>query len=274
MAEISERLSNAVKYVESRLSARPKAGIVLGSGLGGLAERIEDAEYIDYADIPGFPRSTVDGHKGRFVCGKIGGVNVIAMQGRVHYYEGYPMEDVIMPARLMALLGAETLLLTNAAGGINNNFSAGDLMMLTDHIATFVPNPLISTSPDFKGTRFPDMSEVYDRGLREKMLKCAEELGMTLKSGVYCQLTGPSYETPAEIKMLSLLGADAVGMSTAVEAIAARHIGMKVCGISLITNMAAGISAVPLSHEEVKQAADEAAEKFGELVVQFIIHNC
>ena len=274
MAEISERLSNAVKYVESRLSARPKAGIVLGSGLGGLAERIEDAEYIDYADIPGFPRSTVDGHKGRFVCGKIGGVNVIAMQGRVHYYEGYPMEDVIMPARLMALLGAEMLLLTNAAGGINNNFSAGDLMMLTDHIATFVPNPLISTSPDYKGTRFPDMSEVYDRGLREKMLKCAEELGMTLKSGVYCQLTGPSYETPAEIKMLSLLGADAVGMSTAVEAIAARHIGMKVCGISLITNMAAGISAVPLSHEEVKQAADEAAEKFGELVVQFIIHNC
>ena len=274
MAEISERLSNAVKYVESRLSARPKAGIVLGSGLGGLAERIEDAEYIDYADIPGFPRSTVDGHKGRFVCGKIGGVNVIAMQGRVHYYEGYPMEDVIMPARLMALLGAETLLLTNAAGGINNNFSAGDLMLLTDHIATFVPNPLISTSPDFKGTRFPDMSEVYDKGLREKMLKCAEELGMTLKSGVYCQLTGPSYETPAEIKMLSLLGADAVGMSTAVEAIAARHIGMKVCGISLITNMAAGISAVPLSHEEVKQAADEAAEKFGELVVQFIIHNC
>ena len=270
MAELSARLEQALAYLNEHTSLRPETGIVLGSGLGGFAEQTEDAEYIDYADIPCFPRSTVDGHKGRFVLGKVGGKSIIAMQGRVHFYEGYAMEDVIMPVRLMAMFGVKTLLLTNAAGGVNKSFSAGDLMLLTDHISVFVPNPLINRQPDYKGTRFPDMSEVYDGVLRNKALECAKTLDIELKEGVYCQLTGPSYETPAEIKMLSKLGADAVGMSTAVEAIAARHIGMKVCGISLITNMAAGISETPLSHEEVKQAADDAAERFGALVKHFI----
>ena len=180
------------------------------------------------------------------------------------------MEDVIMPARIMGLLGIKTLLLTNAAGGVNKNFKAGDLMLIRDHIAAFVPNPLIGKNLSELGTRFPDMSEVYDRELSSRIKSCAENLGTELKEGVYCQLTGPSYETPAEIKMLSVLGADAVGMSTAVEAIAARHMGVRVCGISLITNMAAGISEVPLSHEEVKEAADKAGEKFGALVEDFV----
>ncbi|MBE6869063.1 MAG: purine-nucleoside phosphorylase [Ruminococcus albus] len=270
MCEISEKLEKAKEYICKRAGINPAVGIVLGSGLGNFAERAEIVSEIPYEDIPCFPRSTVEGHKGRFVFGKIGKTPVVIMQGRVHYYEGYPMEDVIMPARIMGLLGIKTLLLTNAAGGVNKDFSAGDLMLIKDHISCFVPNPLIGKNLSELGTRFPDMSEVYDRELSGRIKACAESLGTELKEGVYCQLTGPSYETPAEIKMLSVLGADAVGMSTAVEAIAARHIGVRVCGISLITNMAAGISEVPLSHEEVKEAADKAEVKFGALVECFI----
>ncbi len=270
MCEISEKLEKAKEYICKRAGINPAVGIVLGSGLGNFAERAEIVSEIPYEDIPCFPRSTVEGHKGRFVFGKIGKTPVVIMQGRVHYYEGYPMEDVIMPARIMGLLGIKTLLLTNAAGGVNKGFSAGDLMLIKDHISCFVPNPLIGKNLSELGTRFPDMSEVYDRELSGRIKACAESLGTELKEGVYCQLTGPSYETPAEIKMLSVLGADAVGMSTAVEAIAARHMGVRVCGISLITNMAAGISEVPLSHEEVKEAADKAEVKFGALVERFI----
>ncbi|WP_294482570.1 purine-nucleoside phosphorylase [uncultured Ruminococcus sp.] len=270
MCEISEKLEKAKEYICKRAGINPAVGIVLGSGLGNFAERAEIVSEIPYEDIPCFPRSTVEGHKGRFVFGKIGKTPVVIMQGRVHYYEGYPMEDVIMPARIMGLLGIKTLLLTNAAGGVNKGFSAGDLMLIKDHISCFVPNPLIGKNFSELGTRFPDMSEVYDRELSGRIKACAESLGTELKEGVYCQLTGPSYETPAEIKMLSVLGADAVGMSTAVEAIAARHMGVRVCGISLITNMAAGISEVPLSHEEVKEAADKAEVKFGALVERFI----
>lgn len=270
MCEISEKLEKAKEYICKRAGIKPAVGIVLGSGLGNFAERAEIVSEIPYEDIPCFPRSTVEGHKGRFVFGKIGNTPVVIMQGRVHYYEGYPMEDVIMPARIMGLLGIKTLLLTNAAGGVNKGFSAGDLMLIKDHISCFVPNPLIGKNLSELGTRFPDMSEVYDRELSGKIKACAENLGTELKEGVYCQLTGPSYETPTEIKMLSVLGADAVGMSTAVEAIAARHMEMRVCGISLITNMAAGISEVPLSHEEVKEAADKAEVKFGALVERFI----
>ena len=270
MCEISEKLEKAKEYICKRAGINPTVGIVLGSGLGNFAERAEIVSEIPYEDIPCFPRSTVEGHKGRFVFGKIGKTPVVIMQGRVHYYEGYPMEDVIMPARIMGLLGIKTLLLTNAAGGVNKGFSAGDLMLIKDHISCFVPNPLIGKNLSELGTRFPDMSEVYDRELSGRIKACAESLGTELKEGVYCQLTGPSYETPAEIKMLSVLGADAVGMSTAVEAIAARHMGVRVCGISLITNMAAGISEVPLSHEEVKEAADKAEVKFGALVERFI----
>ena len=270
MCEISEKLEKAKEYICKRAGIKPAVGIVLGSGLGNFAERAEIVSEIPYENIPCFPRSTVEGHKGRFVFGKIGKTPVVIMQGRVHYYEGYPMEDVIMPARIMGLLGIKTLLLTNAAGGVNKGFSAGDLMLIKDHISCFVPNPLIGKNLSELGTRFPDMSEVYDRELSGMIKACAESLGTELKEGVYCQLTGPSYETPAEIKMLSVLGADAVGMSTAVEAIAARHMGVRVCGISLITNMAAGISEVPLSHEEVKEAADKAEVKFGALVERFI----
>lgn len=270
MCEISEKLEKAKEYICKRAGIKPAVGIVLGSGLGNFAERAEIVLEIPYEDIPCFPRSTVEGHKGRFIFGKIGKTPVVIMQGRVHYYEGYPMEDVIMPARIMGLLGIKTLLLTNAAGGVNKGFSAGDLMLIKDHISCFVPNPLIGKNLSELGTRFPDMSEVYDRELSGRIKACAESLGTELKEGVYCQLTGPSYETPAEIKMLSVLGADAVGMSTAVEAIAARHMGVRVCGISLITNMAAGISEVPLSHEEVKEAADKAEVEFGALVERFI----
>ncbi|WP_024858778.1 purine-nucleoside phosphorylase [Ruminococcus albus] len=270
MCEISEKLEKAKEYICKRAGIKPAVGIVLGSGLGNFAERAEIVSEIPYEDIPCFPRSTVEGHKGRFVFGKIGKTPVVIMQGRVHYYEGYPMEDVIMPARIMGLLGIKTLLLTNASGGVNKGFSAGDLMLIKDHISCFVPNPLIGNNLSELGTRFPDMSEVYDRELSGRIKACTESLGTELKEGVYCQLTGPSYETPAEIKMLSVLGADAVGMSTAVEAIAARHMGVRVCGISLITNMAAGISEVPLSHEEVKEAADKAEVKFGALVERFI----
>lgn len=270
MCEISEKLEKAKEYICKRAGIKPAVGIVLGSGLGNFAERAEIVSEIPYEDIPCFPRSTVEGHKGRFVFGKISKTPVVIMQGRVHYYEGYPMEDVIMPARIMGLLGIKTLLLTNAAGGVNKGFSAGDLMLIKDHISCFVPNPLIGKNLSELGTRFPDMSEVYDRELSGMIKACAESLGTELKEGVYCQLTGPSYETPAEIKMLSVLGADAVGMSTVVEAIAAQHMGVRVCGISLITNMAAGISEVPLSHEEVKEAADKAEVKFGALVERFI----
>lgn len=270
MADITERLEKARAYVAERAGLTPKVGIVLGSGLGDFASRAKIVSEVPYADIPEFPQSTVEGHKGQFVFGYLGSTPVVIMQGRVHYYEGYPMEDVVMPARLMGLLGAETLLLTNASGGINRSFKGGDIMLITDHIAALVPNPLLGRNIDRLGTRFPDMSEVYDSVLRNAVIKAAEELGIDLKQGVYCQLTGPSYETPAEVRMLGKLGADAVGMSTAVEAIAARHMGLKVCGISLVTNMAAGISQTQLSHEEVKQAADAAGKKFGDLLEKVI----
>jgi len=270
MADITERLEKARAYVAERAGLTPKVGIVLGSGLGDFASRAKIVSEVPYADIPEFPQSTVEGHKGQFVFGYLGSTPVVIMQGRVHYYEGYPMEDVVMPARLMGLLGAETLLLTNASGGINRSFKGGDIMLITDHIAALVPNPLLGRNIDRLGTRFPDMSEVYDSVLRNAVINAAEELGIDLKQGVYCQLTGPSYETPAEVRMLGKLGADAVGMSTAVEAIAARHMGLKVCGISLVTNMAAGISQTQLSHEEVKQAADAAGKKFGDLLEKVI----
>lgn len=263
---IYERLEKAAEYVKERAGTIPEAGIVLGSGLGDFAERAEILSAVGYGDIPDFPRSTVEGHKGRFIFGRVGETPVVIMQGRVHFYEGYSMEEVVMPIRLMKLLGIKTLLLTNAAGGVNKELSVGDLMLITDHISVFAPNPLIGENIGELGVRFPDMSEVYDRQLRAAAEESAKRLGIRLRQGVYCQLTGPSYETPAEIRMVSALGADAVGMSTAVEAIAARHMGLRVCGLSLITNMAAGISPAPLSHEEVKQAADAAAKRFGALV--------
>lgn len=266
MGRIADRINDCLTEVRRKTDFVPRVALVLGSGLGDLAEQIDIVDIIDYTDIKGFPQSTVAGHKGRFVFGYIEKTPVVIMQGRVHFYEGYSMEEVVLPIRLMHAMGAEVLFLTNAAGGIGEGFRCGDLMLITDHISCFVPNPLLGKNEDTLGVRFPDMSEVYDSGLQDIIRSAGKELGVSLKEGTYIQLTGPSYETPAEIQMCKMLGAAAVGMSTSVEAVAANHMKMKICGISFISNLAAGISPVPLRHEEVKVAADEVAPKFQSLV--------
>lgn len=263
-------LNNNKNIISAKMPFVPDTALVLGSGLGGLIREEDIIFSITYGELEGMPVSTVDGHNGQFIFARLGGVNVVAMQGRVHLYEGYTAQEVVRPIRLMGMLGAKNLILTNAAGGINKTFSCGDLMLITDHISSFVSSPLVGENCALLGTRFPDMSEAYSGKLRSIALKSAERLGIELKQGVYVQVTGPNYETPAEIKMYSLLGADAVGMSTAVEAMAAVHMGMSVCGISLITNAAAGISGKPLSHDEVKQEADKAADKLSCLVTDII----
>ena len=265
-----EKLKKCYDCVREKTDFVPQIALVLGSGLGAFADGIKKVCEIDYGEIEGFPKSTVEGHKGRFVFGYVENVPVVCMQGRVHYYEGYDIKDVVLPARLMAMLGAKVLYLTNASGGINKSFSAGDFMILTDHIACFVPNPLIGANLDEIGTRFPDMSEVYDRKIVNIIKEAAKENGIKVQQGVYAQLTGPSFETPAEIRMLSTLGADAVGMSTAVEAIAARHAGMRVCAVSCVCNLAAGISPTPLTHAEVQEAADKAAPLFKKLIASSV----
>ena len=218
------------------------------------------------------PVSTVPGHKGRFIFGYVNGVPVVCMQGRVHYYEGYSMNDVVLPTRLMKLMGAKVLFLTNAAGGVNYDFSAGDLMMITDHIMNFVPSPLIGPNIEELGCRFPDMSDIYKKDLQEILRQTADELGIKLREGVYIQLSGPNFETPQEVRMCRILGADAAGMSTAAEAVAANHMGMKVCGISCISNMACGILDQPLSHEEVQETADRVSGQFKRLVTAAIVN--
>ncbi len=268
--EIYEKLQDCVKSVRKVTDFVPKVAIVLGSGLGDYANDIKVECEIDYHDIKGFPISTVPGHAGKFIFGYVGDVPVVCMKGRVHYYEGYPISDVVLPARLMKMLGAQILFLTNASGGLNPDFSAGTFMMITDHISCFAPNPLIGPNIDELGTRFPDMSHVYDQDLQEIIRSTAAAEGITLKEGVYAQLTGPSFESPAEIRMLRTLGVDAVGMSTVVEAIAANHMGMKICGISCVCNLAAGMTANPLTHEEVQAAANEAAPKFKKLLTESV----
>ncbi|MBQ4225190.1 MAG: purine-nucleoside phosphorylase, partial [Oscillospiraceae bacterium] len=242
-----------------------------GSGLGGYADGIKQVASVDYSEIKDFPISTVMGHRGRFVFGYVEDVPVVVMQGRVHYYEGYKMEDVVLPTRLMKLMGAKVLFLTNAAGGINFSFEAGDLMLINDHIC-MAPSPLIGENLDELGPRFPDMSEVYNKKLRNIVKHTARKLDIPLREGVYIQLTGPSYETPAEIRMARTMGADAVGMSTGCEAIAANHAGMKVVGISCISNLAAGVSNKPLSHAEVQETADRTAPLFRNLVTGSIVN--
>jgi len=267
-----EKLIRCLESVKSKIDFKPEVAVILGSGLGSFADEIDIVGSIDYSDIEGFPVSTVKGHKGRFVFGYVEKTPVVIMQGRVHYYEGYPMSDVVLPTRLMGLMGARKILLTNAAGGCNPNFKPGDLMIITDHISTAVPSPLIGENIDELGTRFPDMSEVYNKELQNIIEKCAEECGIKMQRGVYVQFTGPNYETPAEVKLASIWGADAIGMSTAVEAMAANHMGMKVCGISCITNMAAGISKVQLNHKEVQETADKVAKDFKALVSKVIVN--
>ena len=271
MGEIYDKLVRCYESVAGKIKFKPKVALVLGSGLGDYGNDIKIEDILSYEEIDGFPVSTVPGHKGRFIFGYVKDVPVVCMQGRVHYYEGYPLQDVVLPTRLMHMMGAEILFLTNASGGINLDFSAGDFMLITDHISCFAPNPLVGQNIDELGTRFPDMSAVYDRELCDLVRASARDIGISLKEGVYVQLTGPSFETPAEIRMLKALGADAVGMSTVVEAIAANHCGMRVCGISCVCNLAAGLSPNPLTHEEVQEAANAAAPLFKKLVTDSII---
>jgi purine-nucleoside phosphorylase len=266
MNKIYDDLKKCCDYVRSRTDFVPQAALVLGSGLGDFAQKVETVCSIDYGEIEGFPVSTVAGHRGRFIFGYIKGVPVVVMQGRVHFYEGYSMAEVVMPIRLMSMLGAKVLMLTNASGGINLDFNVGDLMLISGQISSLVPSPLIGPNIEQLGTRFPDMSEIYDIELRNIIKKKADSMGLRLREGVYIQCSGPNYESPEEITAYSKMGADAVGMSTACEAIAARHMGMRVCGISCISNKAAGISKTKLTHSEIKEAADKIADVFQMLV--------
>ncbi|MBE5814900.1 MAG: purine-nucleoside phosphorylase [Clostridiales bacterium] len=241
-------------------------GVILGSGLGEYVNALDDATSVSYEDIPGFPVSTAPGHEGRWCCGTLHGKRVCMMQGRFHSYEGYSMEDVTLPIRVMKLLGVETLIVTNAAGGVDETFTPGDLMLIDDFINLSGKNPLTGPNLGDFGVRFPDMTHAYDRKLQKLAREVAEGLGLELKHGVYCWLNGPTYETPAEIRMTRILGADAVGMSTVPETIVARHSGIKVLGISCITNMAAGILDQPLSHIEVMETGMRVRDTFRALV--------
>lgn len=259
-----------VSQIKEKVDFKPEIAIVLGSGLGALAEKIEVVAEIPYSDIESMPVSTAPLHKGQLVFGKIGSKNIVLMQGRVHLYEGYSAKEVMLPIRLLHELGAEKLILTNACGGINKDFNVGDFMMITDHISCFIDSPLIGKNDDYFGDRFPDMSNAYDKKLQSTIKKVAINNNIELKSGVYAQLKGPQFESPAEIKMLSVLGADAVGMSTAIECIAGVHCGFKVCGISLITNLACGILDKPLTSEEVTETAQKAAPDFERLITEIV----
>lgn len=272
MTKAMERLNKCYECFKEKVDFKPSIAIILGSGLGALADEIDIKATLDYSEIEGFPKSTVIGHKGRFVFGYIEEVPVVIMQGRVHYYEGYSMEDVVLPTRLMRMMGAEVLYLTNASGGANPEFSAGDFMLITDQIANFVPSPLIGPNLDELGTRFPDMHEIYDKDLREIIKATAKEQGIKLQEGVYIQLTGPNFESPAEVRMCRMLGADAIGMSTACEAIVANHAGMKICGISCIANLACGLTDNPLTHQEVMEASNKAAPLFKKLIKASVVN--
>ena len=269
--ELMEMLAESKAYIESKLGGRkPVIGIILGSGLGDMAETIEDAVIIDYHDIPHFPVSTVPGHKGRLVIGELEGKTVLCMQGRFHYYEGYSMDEVVYPIRTMKMLGINALFLTNAAGCVNTEWNAGDLMIITDHIKLVAENPLRGKNPDELGSRFFDMTQAYDKNLVAVAEKAAEELGINVRKGVYMLFTGPSFETAAEVRFARIAGADAVGMSTVPEAIAASHMRMHTMGISCLTNMAAGILDQPLNHEEVLETGERVKKSFSALVREII----
>jgi purine-nucleoside phosphorylase len=259
-------IKEAVSYIEPKLTEKPTLGLVLGSGLGVLADEIENPVIIPYQEIPGFTVSTVVGHKGQLVIGTLEGKQVVAMQGRFHYYEGHGLDAVTFPIRVMKSLGVDTIIVTNAAGGINESYRPGDLMLIRDHINMTFRNPLIGPNDDTLGVRFPDMSEAYSKRLRALAKEVAAEQGIQLQEGVYVGLLGPSYETPAEIRMLRILGGDAVGMSTVPEVIVARHMSMNVLGISCISNMAAGILEQPLSHEEVMETTEKVKTQFLQLI--------
>lgn len=272
MSREYEKLLKCYQSFKEQIDFQPVIALVLGSGLGNYADGIKIVSSLYYHDIEGFPVSTAPGHKGRFIFGYLRDIPIAAMQGRVHCYEGYDVHDVVLPIRLLKLMGAKVLILTNAAGGINEQYKAGDFMLIRDQIASFVPSPLIGENVKELGPRFCDMSEVYDKVLRVVIKETSAELGIHLQEGVYIQLTGPDFETPAEIKMYRMLGADAVGMSTACEGIAANHMGMKVCGISCISNMGSGMTENPLSQQEVEEMADRAAPVFKKLMNKSIVN--
>lgn len=255
-------INKAVDYINEKVETKPVIGLILGSGLGVLADEINNKVVINYSDIPGFPTSTVAGHKGQLVFGELEGKQVVAMQGRFHYYEGYSMDLVTLPVRVMRGLGVETVIVTNAAGGVNETYQAGDLMMITDQINLFGTNPLIGPNDEGLGVRFPDMSRAYSRELLELGRQVAKEKDMKIREGIYAGNTGPAYETPAEVRMLRTLGADAVGMSTVPEVIVAKHSNMEVFGVSCISNMAAGILDQPLTHEEVMETTEKVKSEF------------
>lgn len=265
-----KKINESTEYVKSKVQNIPEIGVILGSGLGDLANLVSDPIYVNYVEIPHMPVSTVKGHAGRFVFGEIQGKKVVMMQGRVHYYEGNTMEDVVIPIQIMKRLGIKTLIVTNAAGGVNTTFVPGDLMIIKDHINFAFNNPLIGRNEEEIGPRFPDMSEAYSKELIDLAEDCAINLNIRVVEGTYLMMTGPCYETPAEIRMTRLLGGDAVGMSTVPEVIAANHCGIKVLGISCITNMAAGILNQPLIHSEVIETSNKVKNKFTKLVSEII----
>lgn len=263
-------MNKSIDYIKGKIKNQPEIGIVLGSGLGDFADAIEDKIEIPYTEIPGFPVSTVKGHDGKLIFGKINSKEVCVMKGRIHYYEGYDIKEVVYPIEVLAGLGIKTLILTNAAGGVNTDFEPADLMIINDHINLMGKNPLIGPNDEDLGPRFPDMTDLYNKDLIEVAEKSAKKLGIDIQEGVYMYFTGPSYETAAEVRMARILGADAVGMSTVPEAIVARHRGLKILGISTITNMSTGILDTPLDHTEVVEVGQEVAGKFKELLKEII----
>lgn len=265
-----EQMQIAADHIKSRIDGEPQIGIILGSGLGSLVDVLEQPVEIDYSEIPGFPRTTVEGHEGKLVYGELMGKRVLAMKGRFHLYEGYDISQVIFHIRVFSLLGVNNLLVTNAAGGVNTDFEAGDLMLITDHISFFAPSPLRGSNINEFGVRFPDMCNAYDSNLIRIARAAADEDGIPVRQGIYAFAQGPMFETPAEVRAFRILGADAVGMSTVPEVIVARHSGMKVMGISCITNMAAGVLEETLNHSEVMETANRVGKSFASLVTGIV----
>lgn len=265
-----DQVQETVSFLEDRYPEPPEVGLILGSGLGALADELDDRVAIDYADIPNFPVSAVEGHAGKLVYGRLSGKRVLVMQGRVHFYEGWTLDQVTFPVRVFQLMGIETLLITNSAGGTNADWEPGNLMVITDHINLTGVNPLRGENDARFGTRFPDMSDAYAKAVRQVIEQAGAELDIALKHGVYVGMSGPCYETPAEIRMVQTIGGDAVGMSTVPECIVANHGGMRVGGISCITNMAAGILDQKLDHAEVKETAERVREAFTQLVTKTV----
>lgn len=264
------KIKEASNFILEKTKYKPQTGLILGSGLGAIADQIENPEFYPYNELPHFPVSTVQGHAGRLVIGSLEGKTVIAMQGRFHYYEGYDIQEVIFPVRVMKALGIETLVVTNAAGAVNTDYKPGDLMIIKDHLNLSGTNPLIGKNLDEFGPRFPDMSNAYDKELRTMVKSIAKKLNIPFQEGVYAWFSGPTYETPAEVRMARILGADAVGMSTVPEVIVANHSGIKVIGVSCLTNMAAGILEQPLNHQEVMETSEIAKDKFIKLMKNIV----